>query len=68
MEVIELSAMAAIPQPTMGWMGLPTALAASTVVDATQPVEASPMKVEVAVAMIGGPQLETTVAAPKASA
>ena len=54
LEVVEQPTMVATPLPTMGWMGLPTALMAPTAVGMTQPVVTSPMQTEVASAVTGG--------------
>jgi len=64
-EVAEQPAMAVIPLPTTGRMGLPTALVAPTVAGVTQPVGAPPTQVEAAT---GGPQPGATVAASEAPA
>ena len=53
-EVTEQSVTFAIPLPMAGRMGLPTALVASTVVGAEQPVVTLLTQVEVAVAVIDG--------------
>ena len=53
-EVMEQPAMAAIPLPTMGRMGLPTMLMASNMVGVMQPVRTLPMQAEVAATVIGG--------------
>ena len=64
-EATEQPTMAAIPLPTTGRMGLPTALVAPTVAGVTQPVGATPTQVEAAT---GGPQPGATVAASEAPA
>ena len=68
LEVVEQPAMAVIPLPMIGQMGLPTSLVALTVVGATQLVGTPPTQMEMAVAMAGEPKSSTTVVAPKAPA
>ena len=52
-EVVEQPAMEVIPLSTIGQTELPTALVVPTAMGVTPLVEAPPMQVEVAVAMMG---------------
>ena len=65
-KVAEELVMEAVPLPTTGRSELPTSLMAPTPAGATQPDEAPLRQAEVVVAVIGGPQPNTTVVEPEA--